>query len=134
MAQRTFHVGPRDAGQDLASWLKSRLRLPWPDLRRLVQKGNVQVNGTVCLDPSRRLRRGQRVDIRPAKARSEPRAQRSTRTREPGPSLDPASIRYLDKHIVVFDKPPGLTTMRHPDEAAEFGSRGRRFLPATAAD
>ena len=43
-------------------------------------------------------------------------------------------ICYLDDSIVVIDKPPGLTTMRHAEEAAEFGSRGRRFLPTTLAD
>jgi 23S rRNA pseudouridine1911/1915/1917 synthase len=43
-------------------------------------------------------------------------------------------IRYADKHIVIVDKPAGLTTMRHPEEAAEFGPRGRRFLPPTLAD
>jgi 23S rRNA pseudouridine1911/1915/1917 synthase len=32
------------------------------------------------------------------------------------------------------DKPAGLTSTRHPDEAEEFGSRGRRFLPKTLAD
>jgi 23S rRNA pseudouridine1911/1915/1917 synthase len=45
-----------------------------------------------------------------------------------------AVIRYVDSQVVVVDKPPGLTTMRHPHEAAEFGSRARRFLPATLAD
>ena len=43
-------------------------------------------------------------------------------------------IRFADAHIVVVDKPPGLTTMRHPHEAAEFGARGRRYLPTTLAD
>jgi 23S rRNA pseudouridine1911/1915/1917 synthase len=43
-------------------------------------------------------------------------------------------IVYLDSAIVVVDKPPGLTTMRHAEEAAEFGPRGRRFLPTTLAD
>jgi 23S rRNA pseudouridine1911/1915/1917 synthase len=46
----------------------------------------------------------------------------------------PFRICYLDESIVVVDKPPGLTTMRHAEEAAEFGSRGRRFLPTTLAD
>jgi 23S rRNA pseudouridine1911/1915/1917 synthase len=44
------------------------------------------------------------------------------------------TVRFADSHIVVVDKPSGLTTMRHPHEAAEFGSRGRRYLPATLAD
>ncbi len=43
-------------------------------------------------------------------------------------------IRYADAQVVVVEKPPGLTTMRHPEEAAEFGPRGRRFLPPTLAD
>jgi 23S rRNA pseudouridine1911/1915/1917 synthase len=43
-------------------------------------------------------------------------------------------VRFADAHVVVVDKPPGLTTMRHPYETAEFGARGRRYLPATLAD
>jgi 23S rRNA pseudouridine1911/1915/1917 synthase len=43
-------------------------------------------------------------------------------------------LRFADAHIVVVEKPAGLTTMRHPEEAAEFGARGRRFLPPTLAD
>jgi 23S rRNA pseudouridine1911/1915/1917 synthase len=40
----------------------------------------------------------------------------------------------VDDEVVVVDKPAGLTTMRHAEEAAEFGARARRFLPATLAD
>ncbi len=43
-------------------------------------------------------------------------------------------IRYADAQVVVVDKPAGLTTMRHPHEAAEFGRRAHRFLPPTLAD
>jgi 23S rRNA pseudouridine1911/1915/1917 synthase len=43
-------------------------------------------------------------------------------------------IRYLDEQIVVVDKPAGLTTVRNPKEAAEFGARAQRFLPPTLAD
>jgi 23S rRNA pseudouridine1911/1915/1917 synthase len=35
---------------------------------------------------------------------------------------------------VVVEKPAGLTTMRHPEEAAEFGARAQRYLPPTLAD
>ena len=41
---------------------------------------------------------------------------------------------FVDAHVVVVEKPPGLTTMRHPKEAAEFGARAQRFLPPTLAD
>jgi 23S rRNA pseudouridine1911/1915/1917 synthase len=36
--------------------------------------------------------------------------------------------------VVVVNKPAGLTTMRHAEEADEFGPRGKRFLPKTLAD
>jgi 23S rRNA pseudouridine1911/1915/1917 synthase len=35
---------------------------------------------------------------------------------------------------VVVEKPAGLTTVRHAEEAAEFGPRARRFLPPTLSD
>jgi 23S rRNA pseudouridine1911/1915/1917 synthase len=43
-------------------------------------------------------------------------------------------IRFADKHIVVVDKPAGLTTVRHAHERAEFGDRAERYLPPTLAD
>src|SRR5262249_54243038 len=42
--------------------------------------------------------------------------------------------RYADDQVVVVEKPAGLTTVRHAEEAAEFGRRARRFLPATLED
>lgn len=41
---------------------------------------------------------------------------------------------YADAHILVVNKPAGLTTVRHAREAAAFGVRARRFLPATLVD
>ncbi len=43
-------------------------------------------------------------------------------------------IVYLDDHILVVDKPPGVTTVRHADEAKAFGPRARRYLPPTLVD
>src|SRR5205823_2955320 len=43
-------------------------------------------------------------------------------------------VRYTDAQVVVVEKPAGLTTMRHPEEAAEFGRHAQRFLPVTLAD
>src|SRR5205823_4439715 len=49
-------------------------------------------------------------------------------------ALSFSAIRHVDEHIVVVDKPPGLTTMRHAEDLAELGKRARRFLPPTLAD
>jgi 23S rRNA pseudouridine1911/1915/1917 synthase len=67
--------------------------------------------------------------------RRKSRRDNQTRNRKRGPlSVSAPIIRYLDEDMVVVDKPAGLTTMRHPDEAAEFGARAQRFLPPTLAD
>jgi 23S rRNA pseudouridine1911/1915/1917 synthase len=44
------------------------------------------------------------------------------------------SLVYENESLVVVNKPAGLTTMRHREEAAEFGERARKFLPKTLAD
>lgn len=63
------------------------------------------------------------------------RRKNRNRKRETGKILRPKPvIRYADAHVAVVEKPVGLTTMRHAEEAAEFGSRARRFLPTTLAD
>lgn len=133
MTPESFNVGPRDAGIDLTGWLKTHLHLPWPDLRELIRAGRVVVDGAPCLDPSRRLRRGQRVEVRTAKSRRGQKQKGSTQAGSPQ-SLAPECLLFLDDHIVVVDKPPGLTTMRHADDVAEFGARAKRFLPTTLAE
>jgi 23S rRNA pseudouridine1911/1915/1917 synthase len=40
-------------------------------------------------------------------------------------------VRYCDEHIVVVEKPAGLTTVRHADEV---DARSRKFLPPTLVD
>ena len=62
------------------------------------------------------------------RAKSVKRKRKPKQTSPSGPV-----IRHADAHVVVVEKPAGLTTMRHAEEAAEFG-RGRRFLPKTLED
>src|SRR5205809_850849 len=42
-------------------------------------------------------------------------------------------IIYQDAHLIVVDKPAGLTTVRHKDEVGSMGKRAR-FLPPTLVD
>jgi 23S rRNA pseudouridine1911/1915/1917 synthase len=63
------------------------------------------------------------------------RGRRNARSSQPRAETSRAPvIRHADRHVVVVDKPAGLTTMRHPHEAAEFGKRAQRFLPPTLMD
>jgi len=118
-----FVISRAEAGQPVGAVLRRRLGLSWKAARRLVQEGKVRLAGAPCRDATRRVAAGQRVEVqsRPAE--------------RPAPAgAAGVVLRYADAHLVVVDKPPGLTTMRHAYEAAEFGARGRRFLPPTLAD
>jgi 23S rRNA pseudouridine1911/1915/1917 synthase len=43
-------------------------------------------------------------------------------------------VRFLDDHLVVVEKPAGMTTVRHADEVESVGKRARKFLPPTLVD
>jgi 23S rRNA pseudouridine1911/1915/1917 synthase len=130
MSVRFFIVGRAEAGRPVGACLCARLSLSRGAARRLLAAQQVRVNGKPCVDPSWRLQRGQRVQIRLSDSPSK-RAKPSQPRLPPGPR---PTIRYADKHLVVVDKPAGLTTMRHADDAAELGTRAQRFLPPTLAD
>jgi 23S rRNA pseudouridine1911/1915/1917 synthase len=123
MSTRTFVTESRDAGKPLASWLADQLRLTRDAVVRLIREQRVRIAGVVGLDPDRRLLAGQRVEVRLPSAEGPSR-----------PSAPQPKIVHVDEQIVVVDKPSGLTTMRHPEDVAEFGRRARRFLPTTLAD
>jgi 23S rRNA pseudouridine1911/1915/1917 synthase len=117
-----FIVTAAEAGTPVLQAVRIRQKLSWSQAKRLFAERRVRIGGAPCPDPSRRLRRGQHVDIaEPKKVESIPK----------GPALE---VRYIDDQIVVVEKPAGLTTMRHAEEAREFGARARKFLPPTLAD
>jgi 23S rRNA pseudouridine1911/1915/1917 synthase len=143
-----FIVTPKERGKTLAAVLKARLGLTWTQARRLIELRRVRLGGQGCGDPIRRVKEGQRVEV------SVERAARSAKRKKPAgddhaPKRTPPSsrsalsaprstapdplLRYVDDDIVVVDKPPGMTTNRSASEAAEFGPRGKRFLPPTLA-
>jgi 23S rRNA pseudouridine1911/1915/1917 synthase len=138
---QVFVVTSKEAGSTLAAVLKGRMGLSWSQARRLIEQRRVRVAGQGCADPVRRLRTGQRIEITETRdTKHETRGKRKpTRrlvSRVPclvSPASEPA-LRHVDDAVVVVDKPPGMTTHRSATEAAEFGARGKRFLPATLAD
>jgi 23S rRNA pseudouridine1911/1915/1917 synthase len=69
----------------------------------LAQSRRVRIDGELCLDPARRLRQGQIVELL-AQPLPPPRQQAAL------------VIRHLDDHLVVVEKPSGLATVRHPAE------------------
>jgi 23S rRNA pseudouridine1911/1915/1917 synthase len=139
MSVRFFIVGRAEAGRPVGACLSARLSLSRAAVRRLLTAQHVRVNGKPCLDPHWRLQRGQRVQVRLPPAASG--GRKPSKTDKTQGAYAPRSvqgprptIRYADKHLIVVDKPAGLTTMRHAAEAAEFGPRAKRFLPPTLAE
>src|SRR5262245_7127798 len=127
MNPRTFTVTDAEAGRSILDLLRARLHLSKPAALSLLRQRKVRLGGSPCSNPNWKVRQGQRVEA----ASPEPRKEAPPRE---APKAPRPRIHYLDEHLVVVDKPAGLTTMRHAEEAAEFGARGRKFLPATLAD
>jgi 23S rRNA pseudouridine1911/1915/1917 synthase len=146
-----FVVDRRESGQTLAAVLKKRLGLSWSQAKRLVEKGRVRVGQQVETDVARRLKPGKTVRLDPgtveaksapkpakpahappAKQKKHPASRSAPKSKIENPKF-PIEVVYEDDAIVVVNKPAGLTTMRHKEEAEEFG-RGKRFLPETLAD
>ena len=103
-AARTFHIRPVLNGQSLASALKRLLpQKSWSEVKRLIAKHHVQVNGNLSIDEGRRLKAGDVVKVF-EHAKAAPPTEQDVR------------VRYLDDHLMVVDKPAGVTTLRHAEE------------------
>jgi 23S rRNA pseudouridine1911/1915/1917 synthase len=81
----------------------------WNELRRAVASGKVRLNGAVVTELSAPVTAGDRLEVRMSAPR--PRA---------GPRLSPNAIVYVDPHVVVVDKPAGISTV--PFSESEQGS------------
>ncbi len=111
-----FHVGAAEEGRTLAQGLrKFDPALSWTDARKRIAGRRVQVNGNVCLDEARRIEAGDVVKVLAHAAAAPPRES-------------DVKIRYLDRHIVILEKPPGMTTLRHPEER-DWPQRRKQLQP-----
>jgi 23S rRNA pseudouridine1911/1915/1917 synthase len=106
MVSQSYPVPAEHAGITLAAFL--RVHLPgdsWAKIRRVVTSRRIRIDAELCLDPARRLREGQTIELLAAPL-APPRQHEALR------------LRYLDSHLVVVEKPSGLSTVRHPTERA----------------
>lgn len=111
-----FHVASENAGETVTAALRQWMPAKsWGDVRQLVRSRRVTVNGNVCLDEARRLKQNEVVKVL---AQSAP----------PLPKAEHVRIVYVDEHVVVVEKPPGLTSTRHSEELS-WPSRRRQFQP-----
>ncbi|HLW64959.1 MAG TPA: RluA family pseudouridine synthase [Gemmataceae bacterium] len=138
MSHQIFHVRASDKGQTLAAVLKRELGVSWNQARQLIAQRTVRLAGAVCTDGVRRVQPGMEIQIVTDENRKKPRQKlappRKTKSSKPKRDDPKPALVFLDEHIVVVEKPAGLTTMRHAEEAAEFGKRAKKYLPPTLAD
>ena len=99
-----FRVAPAQVNLTIAAALRQWLPgKSWSDVRRLLSSRHVTVSGNLCLDEGRRLKEAEVVKLLPHPAAAPPRE-------------GDVRIRFLDAHLVVVEKPAGMTTLRHPEE------------------
>ena len=101
---RTFHVAADSANRTLAAMLRAVMAdTAWSRIEGLIRTRRVTVNGNLCLDAARRLKALDVVKVLPHPTAPLPRAE-------------DVRVRFLDKHLVVVEKPAGMTSVRHAEE------------------
>lgn len=110
--EKLFRVLPRHVDSTIAAALREWLPdKSWSEVRRLLKSRRVMLNGNLWTDAGRRLRINDVVKLFPHSLAPAVKAER-------------LRILHLDKHVVVVDKPPGVTSTRHADERLQ---RRRQF-------
>ncbi|MCI0360374.1 MAG: pseudouridine synthase [Planctomycetaceae bacterium] len=116
MPAQTYHLAAQHNGLSLPQVLKRLLPEPsWSEIRKLIAGRQVQVNGNLCLDEGRRVKTG---DV--LKLWDHPLAK-------PADASD-VKIVHLDEHLIVVQKPAGVTTLRHRDQT-DLPSRRKQLQP-----
>ncbi|MDP6347851.1 MAG: RluA family pseudouridine synthase [Dehalococcoidia bacterium] len=91
-----------EGGERLDHFLAAAAGVPRTQAQRLIAADRVTVNGEAVPRPAHRLKPGDRVEVyRPVPAPP-----------QPAPEPVPLQVVYDDEHLIVVDKPSGLTV--HP--------------------
>jgi 23S rRNA pseudouridine1911/1915/1917 synthase len=113
-----FPIPADMAGQTLAAILRQRLPgRSWKQVRQFVASRRVQIDGSLCMDPARRLKEGEVLE-------SLTRAAPVHR----GATVEGLIVRHLDDDVVVVEKASGICTVRHPSER-DWNDRRRELSP-----
>jgi 23S rRNA pseudouridine1911/1915/1917 synthase len=109
---RTAHVPEHDGGKRLDAVVRSLFGLSWTDAREAIRTGKVFVGDPAkpTTDPAAPALRGATVELRPAAPR--PHVARLAH-------FERAAIVYLDTHVVVVDKPAGISTVPFGEEPGD---------------
>ena len=115
-AFRNYHIPSELAGKSLSQALKRLLpERSWNEVKRLIASRHVQINGNLCLDETRKVTAKDVVKIWEHPL-AKPAGERDVR------------IIYVDEHLVVVEKPAGVTTLRHAEER-KWPARRKQLQP-----
>jgi 23S rRNA pseudouridine1911/1915/1917 synthase len=107
---------PRQVDLTLAAALRQWLpEKSWSQIQRLIKARQVMLSGNLCVDAGRRLRLQDVVKLLPQPA-------------APPPTEEAVKIRYCDAHVVVVEKPAGVTSTRHSEEQ-QWPARRKQLQP-----
>lgn len=127
-SDQIFHISAEQAGAALSGVLRDVLPgQSWSELRQLIKSRHILINGNLCVDAGRRLQPAEVVKVlaRPA---------------APIPTARDLHLRYIDEHVVVVEKPSGMTSIRHveergwPDRRKQLQPTLDELLPRLVAD
>jgi 23S rRNA pseudouridine1911/1915/1917 synthase len=100
----TVTVDATLAGKTLAAILRGHLPdHSWKQIHRLIEKRRLRVAGELWTDPARRMKEGDLIEVLAQSIKAPRQAEQ-------------VKIRFLDAHVVVVEKPSGISTVRHPSE------------------
>jgi 23S rRNA pseudouridine1911/1915/1917 synthase len=118
------------ANRKLLDVVQSSFRLSRKNAWNALRERRVRICGGACIDPNRRVKNGQHLQLELP--------SRSTKEKGPAKELQAIArdivVRHVDDHLIVVEKPAGLTTVRHADEVEALGKRAKKFLPPTLVD
>ncbi len=108
---KILHVAREQRGQTLAAALRALVPdCSWGQARQWIQGRHLQVNGNLCLDIARRVTERDVLKL----------------WREPLPKpVNHRDLRliYVDEHLLIVEKPAGVTSVRHSEERKISGHR-----------
>jgi 23S rRNA pseudouridine1911/1915/1917 synthase len=101
---KIFRILPRQVGDTLGAAMRQWMAgQSWSQVRKLILSRRVMINGNVCVDDARRLKLQDVVKL-------------LTHPSVAPPTEADIRIVYLDRHVVVVEKPAGVTSTRHKEE------------------
>ncbi len=115
MSRKNFEIESQWEGATLASFVREKQGLSWAKTKHLIDARMVEISSQVCRDPARRIHSGESISIL-----SSPTPKK--------PFDHGVVIRHLDTHLVVVEKPSGISSVRHPTER-DFTAERRALSP-----